>query len=477
MKKLLLSLAAVALTGAFAMAESYTLQFKGNGLSNDSFGQLSENSKSDLYMSAGTEYVSGIADASKVVLGKEEEGLKFSTQSANGSLTLTLSAAGQVNATSIVVTAKKWKSEEEAAVSINGTDAQSLTDESADYTFAVTGNLTQIKIDATKRLYVNKITVNYTAGAVTPQPAGLSFSKVACTAALGMEFTAPELTKATDAAVTYTSSNPEVATVDAATGAVTLVAVGSTVIKATTPATANYEAGEAQYSLTVIAAYSSIADFFAAGSDVSGIINFPMTVAYQNGSSTYAFDAAGDFTLIFGSAVGTRQRGDIIPAGWEGRYWSDESTGIPEIYADSAPEASTETADFTPAEVESVNNEMVNHVVVLKKVTFAADTPAGSSKFKGITDDQTEYEFYNKFKLESAVAGIYNVELVVSKSYNGLQLYPIQYTEWTESGVDDITVADGEAQYFNMQGVRVANPENGMFIRIQNGKAQKVVIK
>ena len=44
-------------------------------------------------------------------------------------------------------------------------------------------------------------------------------------------------------------------------------------------------------------------------------------------------------------------------------------------------------------------------------------------------------------------------------------------------GVDEISVAEGEAQYYNMQGVRVANPENGMFIRVQNGKAHKVVLK
>ncbi|GEM_PF-1873188 len=479
MKKLLLSLVTVALIGAFAMAESYTLQFKGNGKDSDSSTVLTTKTDSTQYMSAGAEYVSGIAEATKVYVGKQQEGLKFSSSKSNGIFTLSLSTEGQVDATSIVVTAKKWKTSEEAKVSVNGAEAQSLTDESADYTFAVTGKLTEIKIEATKRLYVSKITVNYTAGAVTPQPAGLSFSKVACTAALGVEFTAPELTKATDAPVSYTSSKPEVATVDAATGAVTPLAVGTTIIKATTPATAKYEAGEAQYSLTVIAAYSSIADLYAAGANVSGIINFPMTVAFQNGSSTYAFDAAGDYTLIFGSKVGTRQRGDIIPGGWEGRYWIDD-IGLPEIYADSKPAASTETVEYTPVEVESVNSDMVNHVVVLKKVTFAKDTPADSSVFSGTTSDgQTKYEFYNKFKLESAAAGVYDVELVVSRSYGGLRLCPIKYTKWTGSGVDEITVAEGEgeATYYNMQGVRIANPENGIFVRIQNGKARKVAIK
>ncbi|MDE7159965.1 MAG: hypothetical protein K2O24_03875 [Muribaculaceae bacterium] len=43
------------------------------------------------------------------------------------------------------------------------------------------------------------------------------------------------------------------------------------------------------------------------------------------------------------------------------------------------------------------------------------------------------------------------------------------------TGVAAIEAANGEAVYFNLQGVRVANPEKGMFIRVQNGKAVKVV--
>lgn len=45
----------------------------------------------------------------------------------------------------------------------------------------------------------------------------------------------------------------------------------------------------------------------------------------------------------------------------------------------------------------------------------------------------------------------------------------------TAVGVEAIEAANGEAVYFNLQGVRVANPENGLFIRVQNGKAVKVV--
>ena len=54
---------------------------------------------------------------------------------------------------------------------------------------------------------------------------------------------------------------------------------------------------------------------------------------------------------------------------------------------------------------------------------------------------------------------------------------PLTVKQHISVGVDEITAAEGEAQYYNMHGMRVANPESGMFICVQNGKAQKVVIK
>ena len=45
-----------------------------------------------------------------------------------------------------------------------------------------------------------------------------------------------------------------------------------------------------------------------------------------------------------------------------------------------------------------------------------------------------------------------------------------------KSGVETIEVEAGEAVYFNLQGVKVANPENGLFIKVVNGKAEKVVL-
>lgn len=84
------------------------------------------------------------------------------------------------------------------------------------------------------------------------EAAGLEFSETAVEATIGQPFTAPTLTKATDAAVSYTSTNTAVATVDETSGDVTLLGAGETVITATTPQTETYLAGEAKYTLTVI---------------------------------------------------------------------------------------------------------------------------------------------------------------------------------------------------------------------------------
>ncbi|MDE6443884.1 MAG: hypothetical protein K2K64_05630 [Muribaculaceae bacterium] len=45
---------------------------------------------------------------------------------------------------------------------------------------------------------------------------------------------------------------------------------------------------------------------------------------------------------------------------------------------------------------------------------------------------------------------------------------------WT-TGIGGIDAEDGEAIYFNLQGQRVAHPDKGIYIRVVNGKSQKVV--
>ena len=45
------------------------------------------------------------------------------------------------------------------------------------------------------------------------------------------------------------------------------------------------------------------------------------------------------------------------------------------------------------------------------------------------------------------------------------------------TAVEGIEIEEGEAVYYNLQGVKVANPENGVFIKVQGNKASKVLVK
>ena len=78
----------------------------------------------------------------------------------------------------------------------------------------------------------------------------LSWSETVCKAVLGSENTFPTLSNQFGVTVTYTSSDPAVAVVDA-NGAVTLAGAGATVVTASSARTDTYEAASVSYALTV----------------------------------------------------------------------------------------------------------------------------------------------------------------------------------------------------------------------------------
>ena len=64
-----------------------------------------------------------------------------------------------------------------------------------------------------------------------------------------------------------------------------------------------------------------------------------------------------------------------------------------------------------------------------------------------------------------------------SSSYYYDQVYV--FSDKKVGGIGNIVVEDENApvEYYNLQGVRVANPENGLYIRRQGNKATKVLVK
>lgn len=71
-------------------------------------------------------------------------------------------------------------------------------------------------------------------------------------------------------------------------------------------------------------------------------------------------------------------------------------------------------------------------------------------------------------------------ESTVTFNYSGTQqINAIEVTLTEEASIDEIA-ADGEnapAEYYNLQGVRVDNPANGLYIKKQGSKVTKVIVK
>ena len=135
---------------------------------------------------------------------------------------------------------------------------------------------------------------------------GLAFSSTTATAKMGETFNAPTLTNPYSLSLTWTSSQESVATVDQ-TGAVTLVAAGTTTITATYEGSDDYEAGSVSYTLTVEEAdIVGISDINTAngGIDVYTILG---TYAGHYATLDAAAAALGSGIYIMKSGTKTKQ--------------------------------------------------------------------------------------------------------------------------------------------------------------------------
>ena len=153
-----------------------------------------------------------------------------------------------------------------------------------------------------------KITITYEA---TGTPVTLSFSSATANVNIGEDFTEPILTvtpAAAESEIVYSSSNTSVATVNAETGAVSILSSGSTTITAAIPGSATYISTSASYTLSVIdptaksvkysPAYSETAEITAGttenitnGEEV--VATFTYSEAGENNSFIFNKESAG----------------------------------------------------------------------------------------------------------------------------------------------------------------------------------------
>ena len=333
--------------------------------------------------------------------------------------------------------------------------------------------------------YLHAIELTYTPDLGGKKASGLAFEEKDIEGILGKEFNSPSLTNPNGLKIEWSSSDENVATVDAE-GNVTPTGIGQTIITAQTSGDDDYAAGNAKYNLSIIGNAKNLNQMkeMAPNPYDRVYVDFPMTVNYANGLFAYVRDSEGNAGVIEnikdkGSTSTTiptiYKVGNIIPSGWTATnafmYESVNWQGIP-------PKV-IETVEVVYETVASVTPEDADKVVILKDVTFDTTTPESNSRAYGTTPDNITYEFQNTFNTASKPAGKYDVKCIVRFAVMGsteyFYLVPLAYSVASSTG--SISTEDSNVRYFDLNGVETSAPKSGIYVIKSENSTSKVVIR
>ena len=321
---------------------------------------------------------------------------------------------------------------------------------------------------------VTKIEVSYEAN--TLKEAGLKWSQREFTAYMGEANTYPTLTKVTDAAVDYASDNEDVATVDA-DGNINLVAPGTCKIIAGCDATSVYDWGEATYTLVVKRQGQKTAEFDftkfekAEGSDLEYIAGFPDILvgtwwttnpdpSYGSGAQFKPLIISNEGVAITFDYDGGSSHGNV--RGTTTSKQNNLQLGGSACMTIKGTEAGTILSQVA---LQGNRKRTAEGLSLLGDMTSNAE---GELDF----DETTQILLWTPKSADAecyldAANGAYIESITVEYAAAG-------------AGVDAVVVdkaEDGPVEYYNLQGIRVSNPQSGIYIRRQGTKASKIAIR
>lgn len=302
--------------------------------------------------------------------------------------------------------------------------------------------------------------------AVDPVDPEISFPETEYAAAIGEPFESPVASTISDGAVTYSSSDESVATVNPATGEVTLVAQGSTVITAAVAATDTYLAGSASYTLTVT-------------DPNAPEVLFSWTVG---GEKVFSFEKqveSNKFVWQYSNEYGLMGSAFISGAA----YALDEVAVSPVIDLSQKKEVTLDFKTvFNNYKVNGVNIDVTkfpgNYAFLVVReegatewTRFAEPTAPAAFNWNFYDNETVSLDDYKGKKIQ------FGFEYVSTEVCAGTwELKDIVVKGKTESGVANIELDETAAPvYYNLQGVRVANPEKGLYIVVKGNKSSKVI--
>ena len=220
---------------------------------------------------------------------------------------------------------------------LESADFTTVTDLTVGDQVIICGNLK--KYSGTYEFDKNNYLASHTP--TTKDPAGLKYATTEYTANVGEAFVTPVLTNPHGLTVNYSTSDASKATVDANTGAVTIVAAGKVTITASTMGDATHDAGSASYTITISNPAMAVATLpFAFNGKQADIANTPGMShegidASDYGSAPYLkMNTTGDWLIIRFDSEPDKLSYDIKNNSFSGGTFSVQESADGETYTD-----------------------------------------------------------------------------------------------------------------------------------------------
>lgn len=209
-------------------------------------------------------------------------------------------------------------------------------------------------------------------------------------------------------------------------------------------------------------------------------------VTYVNGSNLYVRDETASL-LVYGALDKTYSQGDVL-TGFKGTFKNYYSTY--ELMANKASfgdPVGTEAVEPYEMKLAEITPADQNEYIVIKNVASTADT---------LTQDGVTMALYDKFKIgipETAenkdVIGLVSYYQAKGADAPELQIYPVEFKDHV--GLGDIMaegqvrvegndiIAPAGAEVYSISGARVAETglQSGVYVVRVDGKAVKVLVK
>ena len=115
----------------------------------------------------------------------------------------------------------------------------------------------------------------------------------------------------------------------------------------------------------------------------------------------------------------------------------------------------------------------------IKEIPAYAFALCASLKDARLTESIKTINKYAFYLTEAGeVVPQYSAYYVLGNSFAKVHAIGLSFDDETgeSSGIEDVNAEDAEVEYYNLQGVKVENPEKGIYIMKQGGKTSKVVL-